>query len=79
MAQANSLILTDIQGLEDHLGDMDFKVAGTKQGITALQMDIKINGVSDEIISEALAQARDCPPGNYGRYAQGHPRATRTP
>lgn len=51
-------ILTDIQGLEDHLGDMDFKVAGTINGITALQMDIKITGVSDEIMAQALAQAR---------------------
>ena len=50
-------ILTDIQGLEDHLGDMDFKVAGTRDGITALQMDIKIKGVSREILSEALAAA----------------------
>ena len=52
-------VLTDIQGMEDHLGDMDFKVAGTAQGITALQMDIKIKGVSDEIMRQALAQARD--------------------
>jgi polyribonucleotide nucleotidyltransferase len=52
-------VLTDIQGLEDHLGDMDFKVAGTTEGITALQMDIKIKGVSDEVMSRALAQARD--------------------
>ncbi|MEO8607777.1 MAG: polyribonucleotide nucleotidyltransferase [Chloroflexota bacterium] len=52
-------ILTDIQGLEDHMGDMDFKVAGTEKGITALQMDIKISGVSDEIMARALAQARD--------------------
>ena len=52
-------VLTDIQGLEDHLGDMDFKVAGTSQGITALQMDIKITGVSDEIMARALAQAKD--------------------
>ena len=51
-------ILTDIQGLEDHMGDMDFKVAGTKTGITALQMDIKIKGVTKEILSEALAQAK---------------------
>lgn len=50
-------ILTDIQGLEDHLGDMDFKVAGTRDGITALQMDIKIKGVSREILKQALAQA----------------------
>ena len=51
-------ILTDIQGLEDHMGDMDFKVAGTKKGITALQMDIKIKGVTKEILKEALAQAK---------------------
>jgi polyribonucleotide nucleotidyltransferase len=51
-------ILTDIQGTEDHLGDMDFKVAGTEQGITALQMDIKISGLSTEIMKEALEQAR---------------------
>ena len=51
-------ILTDIQGLEDHMGDMDFKVAGTREGICAMQMDIKIKGVSREILSEALAQAK---------------------
>ena len=51
-------ILTDIQGLEDHYGDMDFKVAGTKEGITALQMDIKIHGITREILKEALAQAK---------------------
>ena len=51
-------ILTDIQGLEDHLGDMDFKVAGTREGITALQMDIKIKGLSYEIMAQALAQAK---------------------
>jgi polyribonucleotide nucleotidyltransferase len=53
------VILTDIQGAEDHLGDMDFKVAGTEQGVTALQMDIKIAGVTTEILRRALAQARD--------------------
>ncbi|MEZ4670490.1 MAG: polyribonucleotide nucleotidyltransferase [Anaerolineae bacterium] len=52
-------VLTDIQGLEDHIGDMDFKVAGTTKGITALQMDIKITGVSGEIMEKALAQARE--------------------
>jgi polyribonucleotide nucleotidyltransferase len=52
-------VLTDILGDEDHLGDMDFKVAGTDSGITALQMDIKINGITREIMSDALAQARD--------------------
>ena len=51
-------ILTDIQGLEDHLGDMDFKVAGTRDGVTAVQMDIKVSGISKEILQEALAQAR---------------------
>ena len=51
-------ILTDIQGLEDHMGDMDFKVAGTRNGICALQMDIKIKGVTKEILSEALTQAK---------------------
>ena len=51
-------ILTDIQGLEDHLGDMDFKVAGTKNGICALQMDIKIKGITKEILKEALEQAK---------------------
>jgi polyribonucleotide nucleotidyltransferase len=52
-------ILTDIQGIEDHCGDMDFKVAGTQQGITALQMDIKSSGIPGHIFGEALAQARD--------------------
>ena len=52
-------VLTDIQGMEDHLGDMDFKVTGTRQGITALQMDIKIKGVTREILTEALTQAKE--------------------
>ena len=52
-------VLTDIQGLEDHMGDMDFKVAGTRKGITALQMDIKIKGVTEKILKEALAQAKE--------------------
>ena len=52
-------ILSDILGDEDHLGDMDFKVCGGKEGITALQMDIKIGGLSNEILSEALAQAKE--------------------
>ncbi|GBF32683.1 polyribonucleotide nucleotidyltransferase [Desulfocucumis palustris] len=52
-------VLTDIQGIEDHLGDMDFKVAGTKDGITALQMDIKIAGVTPQILEKALAQAHE--------------------
>ncbi|MGE7769774.1 polyribonucleotide nucleotidyltransferase [Viridibacillus arvi] len=51
-------ILTDIQGMEDHLGDMDFKVAGTAKGVTALQMDIKIDGLSNQILEEALTQAK---------------------
>ena len=51
-------VLTDIQGLEDHLGDMDFKVAGSRNGITALQMDIKISGITREILKEALEQAK---------------------
>ncbi|MBC1470549.1 polyribonucleotide nucleotidyltransferase [Listeria seeligeri] len=52
-------ILSDIQGMEDHFGDMDFKVAGTKDGITALQMDIKIDGLSRQILEEALTQAKE--------------------
>ena len=52
------LILTDIQGLEDHLGDMDFKVAGTKEAITALQLDIKVSGVSIKVVEEALYRAK---------------------
>lgn len=55
---SNYTILTDIQGLEDHMGDMDFKVAGTRKGITALQMDIKIKGITKNIFREALAQAK---------------------
>ena len=56
---SNYTILTDIQGMEDHYGDMDFKVAGTRNGITALQMDIKIEGINKEILEEALAQAKE--------------------
>ncbi|MDR1495599.1 MAG: polyribonucleotide nucleotidyltransferase [Clostridiales Family XIII bacterium] len=52
-------ILSDIQGLEDHYGDMDFKVAGTREGVTALQMDIKVHGLSREILEKAIRQARD--------------------
>ena len=55
----NHVVLTDILGDEDHLGDMDFKVAGTSEGITALQMDIKIDGITQEIMKDALSQARD--------------------
>ncbi|MDD3921707.1 MAG: polyribonucleotide nucleotidyltransferase [Eubacteriales bacterium] len=58
-ANGNIAILTDIQGLEDFLGDMDFKVAGTRDGITAIQMDIKIKGINEEILTRALAQAHD--------------------
>ncbi len=54
----NIAVLTDIQGLEDFLGDMDFKVAGTREGITAIQMDIKIKGINEEILTRALEQAR---------------------
>jgi polyribonucleotide nucleotidyltransferase len=61
------VILTDIQGAEDHLGDMDFKVAGTPDGITALQMDIKITGVSREIMEQALAQAKEARVAILGR------------
>ena len=53
----NTAVLSDILGDEDHLGDMDFKVAGTSEGITSLQMDIKIAGISEEIMTEALEQA----------------------
>ncbi len=56
---SNYKILTDILGDEDHLGDMDFKVAGTKDGITAIQMDIKITGINEEILSKAMTQAKD--------------------
>ena len=57
-SNGNIAIMTDIQGLEDFLGDMDFKVAGTRDGITAIQMDIKIKGINEEILTRALAQAR---------------------
>ena len=59
-------ILTDIQGLEDHMGDMDFKVAGTKEGITALQMDIKIKGVTKAILKEALEEAKKAVKEKFG-------------
>ena len=52
-------MFTDIQGAEDHIGDMDFKVAGTTNGITALQMDIKISGVAQDVLRRALSQARE--------------------
>ena len=54
----NYTVLTDIQGLEDHFGDMDFKVAGTRDGITALQMDIKIEGITAEILTKLLLKLR---------------------
>jgi len=63
-------VLTDIAGVEDHLGDMDFKVAGTKDGITALQMDIKITGVTFEILRDALAQAKDARTNILGQMAE---------
>ena len=66
----NYAILTDIAGAEDHYGDMDFKVAGTRKGITALQMDIKIMGITPQIMREALEQARRgrlVPAGHDGR------------
>ena len=71
----NYTVLTDIQGLEDHFGDMDFKVAGTRDGITALQMDIKIQGITAEILTEALAQAKKggvfCHEASFVGYIQG--------
>jgi len=63
------IVLTDIAGVEDHLGDMDFKVAGTERGITALQMDIKISGVTFDILRDALTQARDARQFILGRMA----------
>jgi polyribonucleotide nucleotidyltransferase len=70
------VVLTDIAGVEDHLGDMDFKVAGTERGITALQMDIKIGGVTFEILRDALAQAHEGRMFILGRMAEaiGAPR-----
>jgi polyribonucleotide nucleotidyltransferase len=71
------VVLSDIAGVEDHLGDMDFKVAGTERGITALQMDIKITGVTFEILRDALAQAREGRLFILGKMAEaiGEPRA----
>lgn len=57
--ESNYKILTDIQGPEDHYGDMDFKVAGTKNGVNALQLDVKINGIDGELLKKALAQAKE--------------------
>ena len=70
------IVLTDIAGVEDHLGDMDFKVAGTERGITALQMDIKITGVTFDILRDALAQAKDARTFILGKMADviGSPR-----
>ncbi|MCW3056263.1 MAG: polyribonucleotide nucleotidyltransferase, partial [Solirubrobacterales bacterium] len=72
----NYIVLTDIAGVEDHLGDMDFKVAGTERGITALQMDIKITGVTFEILRDALAQAKEARTFILGKMADtiGTPR-----
>ena len=64
-------MLSDILGDEDHLGDMDFKVAGTERGITALQMDIKITSITEEIMRVALDQAQGRPPAHPGRDGQG--------
>ncbi len=74
-------VLSDIQGMEDHLGDMDFKVAGTRDGVTALQMDIKVSGLSDQILGEALAQAREGRLFILDRMAEaiGEPRAQLSP
>jgi polyribonucleotide nucleotidyltransferase len=69
------VILTDIQGAEDHLGDMDFKVAGTRTGITALQMDIKITGVTQQLLSDALDQARRAREFILDRMAEAIPEA----
>jgi polyribonucleotide nucleotidyltransferase len=71
------VVLTDIAGVEDHLGDMDFKVAGTSEGITALQMDIKITGVTFDILRDALSQAKDARMSILGKMADviGAPRA----
>jgi len=65
------VVLTDIQGLEDHFGDMDFKVAGSKDGISAIQMDIKIDGLSREIMQKALAQAKIARLHILGKMAEG--------
>ncbi|WP_422486793.1 polyribonucleotide nucleotidyltransferase [Gudongella sp. DL1XJH-153] len=77
----NIAILTDIQGLEDHLGDMDFKVAGTSEGITAIQMDIKISGISEEIMSVALEKARIARLHILGKMEEtiSHPRGEMSP
>ena len=69
------VILTDIQGLEDFLGDMDFKVAGTDKGITAIQMDIKIKGISEEIMLDAIAQAQEARKHILGKMLECIPKA----
>ena len=71
------VVLSDIAGVEDHLGDMDFKVAGTEKGITALQMDIKITGVTFEIMRDALEQAQGGPHVHPGQDARGDRRPAR--
>ena len=63
-------VLSDIAGAEDHYGDMDFKVAGTRKGITALQMDIKIMGITAQIMREALEQARQRPAASAGHHGR---------
>ena len=75
------VVLTDIAGVEDHLGDMDFKVAGTSEGITALQMDIKITGVTFDILRDALSQAKDARMSILGKMADAiaEPRAGAVP
>src|ERR671939_1078986 len=75
------IVLTDIAGVEDHLGDMDFKVAGTERGITALQMDIKITGVTFDILRDALAQAKEGRTMILGKMAEAidAPRAELSP
>ncbi len=67
----NFVILSDIMGLEDHCGDMDFKVAGTKNGVTAIQMDIKVKGITKEIIQQALEQAKEGRLHILGKMAEG--------
>ena len=69
---SNYVILSDILGDEDHLGDMDFKVAGTKDGITSLQMDIKITSITSDIMKEALAQAKEGRLHILGRNGRGN-------
>ena len=69
------VVLTDIAGVEDHLGDMDFKVAGTSEGITALQMDIKITGVTFDILRDALSQAKDARMTILGKMSEAHRRS----